>query len=56
MLVLALTDEPRDLTDELLVQIQKQETSPDKDTVLNQLTKSHFEHVLSDILTGNNIC
>ena len=46
------SDCPRDLTDEILLQLVKQEQDPNPDSVLSQLTETHLVQTISDVFLG----
>ena len=48
----AILDAPRDLTDELLVQIQKHANDPELAEVMLQLPETHMIQILNDIFFG----
>ena len=46
------TDSPRDLIDEILVQMHKQQESPEANPVLTQLSESHLNQIIGDVFFG----
>ena len=47
-----VSDSPRDLIDEILLQLRKQEQQPDDRSALSQITESHLTQLLSDVFFG----
>ena len=47
-----IADSPRDLIDEILVQLKKQQEHPEANPVLAQLSESHLNQILSDVFFG----
>ena len=45
---------PRDLTDEILLQLIKQEQDPDPNSVLSQLSESHLVQIIQNVFSGKN--
>ena len=50
-----LSDCPRDLIDEVLLQHQKQQEEPNNESVLAQMTESHFNRLLLDFFFGRTL-
>ena len=52
MITFSFADHPRDLIDEILLQLQKQQDQPETNPVLAQMTESHLNQIISDVFFG----